>query len=162
MLALLAAALVFGRAEWGRGGLSAGPIRSLVVLPLESVGPGLAQGQDYFAEGITDALTTDLAQIRALDVISRTSALRYRGRKVPMSQISRELNVDAVVEGTVARLGERVRRNDRREPSRIAERRRETTIPDLDDRAAAKSGAEEYRSIDARLPGECLRKWPST
>jgi serine/threonine-protein kinase len=108
-LALLATVLVFGRVEWGRDGLSAGQIRSLVVLPLETLAPGLAQGQDYFAEGITDALTTDLAQIKALRVISRTSAMRYRGRKVPLSQIGRELKVDAVVEGTVVRLGERVR-----------------------------------------------------
>ena len=62
-----------------------------------------------FAEEVTDALTSHLAQIAALRVISRTSAMRYNGRTVPLSEISRELHVDAVVEGTAARVGERVR-----------------------------------------------------
>ncbi len=108
-LALLATALLIGRSERGGDRLSAGQIQSLAVLPLESLAEGVGQGQDSFAEEITDALTTNLAQIKALHVISRTSAMRYRGRKVPLSQISRELKVDAVVEGTVARDGERVR-----------------------------------------------------
>src|SRR5262249_11482642 len=101
-LVLLAAASVFGRIEWGRSKAAAGHIRSLVVLPLEGISHQSEQGQDYLAEVITDALTTNLAQIRALRVISRTSAMRYRGRKVPLSEIARELKVDAVVEGTVA------------------------------------------------------------
>jgi len=108
-LVLLAAAWVLGRIEWDKRDASAGHIRSLVVLPLESLSQEMEQGQDYFAEGITDALTTNLAQIGALRVISRTSAMRYKGRKVPLPEISRDLKVDAVVEGTVARLGERVR-----------------------------------------------------
>src|SRR5439155_18683702 len=108
-LVLFAAALVLGRVEWGKREASAGHIRSLVVLPLESLSQELEHGEDYFAEGISDALTTNLAQIGALRVISRTSAMRYRGRKVPLSEISRELKVDAVVEGTATRLGERVR-----------------------------------------------------
>ena len=108
-LVLLAAAWVLGRIEWAKRDASAGHIRSLVVLPLESFSQAPEQGQDYFAEGITDGLTTNLAQIGALRVISRTSAMRYKGRKVPVSEISRELKVDAVVEGTIARVGEGVR-----------------------------------------------------
>jgi len=108
-LALLAAAFVLGRGEWGRDGTSGGQVRSLVVLPLEAVGEGPGQGQDYVAAEITDALTTNLAQISALHVISRSSAMKYGGRNVPPSQISKELAVDAVVEGTLARHGERVR-----------------------------------------------------
>ena len=108
-LMLLATALVLGRIEWAKRGASAGHIRSLVVLPLESLSQDLAQGPDYFAEEVTDALTSHLAQIAALRVISRTSAMRYNGRTVPLSEISRELHVDAVVEGTAARVGERVR-----------------------------------------------------
>jgi TolB-like protein/DNA-binding winged helix-turn-helix (wHTH) protein/Flp pilus assembly protein TadD len=82
-------------------------IRSLAVLPLENLS-GDAQ-QDYFADGITDQLITDLAQIRALRVISRTSVMTYKGERKALPQIARELNVDAVVEGTVLRSGERVR-----------------------------------------------------
>jgi len=108
-LVFLATALVLGRIEWGKRDASAGHIRSLVVLPLESLSREAEHGEDYFAEGITDALTTNLAQVGALRVISRTSAMRYKERKVPLSEISRELKVDAVVEGTATRFGERVR-----------------------------------------------------
>ncbi len=108
-LALLAAAALLGRVEWGREDRAAGRIRSLVVLPLEPLSETPGEGQGYVAEEITDALTTALAQINALRVISRTSAMRYAGRRVPLSQLRRELNVDALVEGTVARHGERVR-----------------------------------------------------
>ncbi len=82
-------------------------IQSLAVLPLLNLS-GDAQ-QEYFADGITDALITDLAQISALRVISRTSAMHYKGTKKTLPEIARELHVDAVVEGTVARSGERVR-----------------------------------------------------
>jgi TolB-like protein/DNA-binding winged helix-turn-helix (wHTH) protein len=84
-----------------------GPIRSLAVLPLENLSGGATQ--DYFADGMTDELITDLGQISALRVISRTSVMQYKGARKPMPQIARELNVDAVVEGTVVRSGERVR-----------------------------------------------------
>src|SRR3984957_8813013 len=83
------------------------PIRSLAVLPLENLSGGAAQ--DYFADGMTDELITDLAQISALRVISRTSAMVYKGARKPLPQIARELNVDAVVEGTVLRSGNQVR-----------------------------------------------------
>src|SRR5277367_6413457 len=82
-------------------------IRSLAVLPLENLSGDAAQ--NYFADGMTDELITDLAQISALRVISRTSAMVYRGARKPLPQIARELNVDAVVEGTVLRAGDQVR-----------------------------------------------------
>ena len=82
-------------------------IRSLAVLPLESLSGDASQ--DYFADGMTDALITDLAQISALRVISRTSVMTYKRVRKPLAEIARELNVEAVVEGTVLRSGERVR-----------------------------------------------------
>jgi len=65
--------------------------------------------QAYFADGVTDALITDLAQISALKVVSRTTVTRYKGTDKPLPQIARELNVDGIVEGTVQRSGDRVR-----------------------------------------------------
>jgi TolB-like protein/DNA-binding winged helix-turn-helix (wHTH) protein/Tfp pilus assembly protein PilF len=82
-------------------------IRSLAVLPLESLSGDASQ--DYFADGMTDELITDLAQISALRVISRTSVMTYKRVRKPLAEIARELNVEAVVEGTVLRSGERVR-----------------------------------------------------
>jgi TolB-like protein/DNA-binding winged helix-turn-helix (wHTH) protein/Flp pilus assembly protein TadD len=82
-------------------------IRSLAVLPLESLSDDASQ--DYFADGMTDELITDLGQIRALRVVSRTSVMQYKRARKPLPQIARELNVDAVVEGTVLRAGEQVR-----------------------------------------------------
>ena len=82
-------------------------IQSLAVLPLENLSGD--KGQEYFADGMTDALTTDLAQIGSLRVISRTSAMQFKGSKETLPQIGRELKVDAVVEGTVARGQDRVR-----------------------------------------------------
>ena len=82
-------------------------IRSIAVLPLESLSSDASQ--DYFADGMTDELISDLAQISALRVISRTSVMSYKHAHQPLPQIARELNVDAVVEGTVLRSGDRVR-----------------------------------------------------
>ncbi len=82
-------------------------IRSLAVLPLENLSGDASQG--YFADGMTDELITDLSQISALRVISRTSVMLYKGARKPLPQIARELNVDAVVEGTVLRSGDKVR-----------------------------------------------------
>ena len=65
--------------------------------------------QDYFADGMTDELISDLGQISALRVISRTSVMTYKHARKPLPQIARELNVDAVVEGTVLRSGDQVR-----------------------------------------------------
>ena len=82
-------------------------IRSLAVLPLESLSGDASQ--DYFADGMTDELITDLGQISALRVISRTSVMPYKGARKSLAQIARELNIDAVVEGTVLRSGNQVR-----------------------------------------------------
>jgi TolB-like protein/DNA-binding winged helix-turn-helix (wHTH) protein/Tfp pilus assembly protein PilF len=82
------------------------PIRSLAVLPLENLS---GDAQDYFADGMTDELITNLAQIGALRVISRTSVMPYKGARQPLPVIARALNVDAIVEGTVLRSGHQVR-----------------------------------------------------
>jgi len=86
--------------------LSSSAVRSLAVLPLENLS---SDSQDYFADGMTDALITDLAQISVLRVISRTSVMPYKGVHRRLPQIARELNIDAVVEGTVLRSGKQVR-----------------------------------------------------
>ncbi|HKE40364.1 MAG TPA: tetratricopeptide repeat protein [Casimicrobiaceae bacterium] len=86
---------------------SSARIRSLAVLPMESLSGDASQ--DYFTDGMTDALIADLGQISALRVISRTSVMTYKGIRKRLPEIARELNVDAVVEGTVLRSGERVR-----------------------------------------------------
>jgi len=80
---------------------------SLVVLPLENLSGD--KEQDYFADGMTDDLIANLAKIRSLRVVSRSTAMAYKGTHKPVSQIAAELNVDAVVEGTVMRVGNRVR-----------------------------------------------------
>jgi TolB-like protein/DNA-binding winged helix-turn-helix (wHTH) protein len=82
-------------------------IRSLAVLPLENLSGDPAQ--DYFADGMTDELITQLAQIRDLRVISRSSMMTYKQSRKPLAEIARELDVQAVVEGGVLRSGERVR-----------------------------------------------------
>jgi len=82
-------------------------IRSIAVLPLENLSGDASQ--NYFADGMTDELITDLAQISALRVISRTSVMAYKGARKPLLQIARELNVDAVIEGSVLRSGDQVR-----------------------------------------------------
>src|SRR6266849_4051644 len=84
-----------------------GPIRSLAVLPLENLSRD--PHQEYFAEGLTEALITTLAKIGELRVISRSSAMLYKGVRKPLREIARELEVDAIVEGTVLRAGHRVR-----------------------------------------------------
>lgn len=82
-------------------------IKSLAVLPLENLSHDPTQ--DYFADGMTDELISDLAQIGSVRVISRTSAMHFKGTREPLREIARELNVDAVVEGSVLRAGDRVR-----------------------------------------------------
>lgn len=82
-------------------------IRSLAVLPLESLSSDASQ--DYFADGMTDELITDLGRISALRVISRTSVMAYKHTRKSLPEVARELNVDAVVEGTVLRSGDQVR-----------------------------------------------------
>jgi TolB-like protein/DNA-binding winged helix-turn-helix (wHTH) protein/Tfp pilus assembly protein PilF len=82
-------------------------IEAIAVLPFENLSHD--PEQEYFADGMTEALITDLGKISALRVISRTSVMRYKKTDKPLPQIGRELNVDAVVEGTVQRSGDRVR-----------------------------------------------------
>jgi len=81
-------------------------VSSILVLPLENLSGDPAE--EYFADGMTDALIGDLAQIGGLHVISRTSSMHYKGTKKSLPQIAGEINVEAVVEGTVQRSGERV------------------------------------------------------
>ena len=85
----------------------AAAIDSIAVLPFENL-TGDA-GQEYFVDGVTDELIGQLAQIGALRVISRTSVMQYKGVKKSLPEIARELNVDAVVEGTVHQVGDSVR-----------------------------------------------------
>jgi TolB-like protein/DNA-binding winged helix-turn-helix (wHTH) protein/Tfp pilus assembly protein PilF len=105
---VMSAFLVINKFLIENGG-SPASIRSLAVLPLDNLSGDPAQ--DYFADGMTDALITDLAKIGSLRVISRTSAMTYKNRRKPISEVARELNVDAVVEGSVVRSGNRVRIN---------------------------------------------------
>ena len=100
---LLLAALAFAlyRREPPRPAMS-----SIMVLPLENISGNA--GEEYFADGMTDALIGDLAKISGLHVISRTSSMHYKGTKKSLPEIAREINVDAIVEGTVQRSGDRV------------------------------------------------------
>ncbi len=84
-------------------------VRSLAVLPLDNLSGDPTQ--DFFADGMTEALIADLAKIDGLRVISRTSAMRYKGARRPLPEIAAELGVDAIVEGSVVRVGARVRIN---------------------------------------------------
>lgn len=82
-------------------------VRAIAVLPLSNLSGDPAQ--DLFADGITEALITDLARVKGLDVISRTSTMQYKGTAKRLPDIARELTVDAVVQGSVMRAGNRVR-----------------------------------------------------
>jgi TolB-like protein/Tfp pilus assembly protein PilF len=82
-------------------------IRSLLVLPLENLSGD--PEQEYFADGLTEELITKLAKIGAIRVLSRTTAMHYKGVRKPLPEIARELQVDGIVEGTVLRSGEQVR-----------------------------------------------------
>jgi adenylate cyclase len=113
---LLIAALAYGVARWrsSPSGSAEQPatqarvIRSIAVLPLDNFSGD--PNQEYFADGMTDELTTDLAKISALRVISRGSVMQFKGaRRPPTPEIAKMLNVDAVVEGSVVRSGDRVR-----------------------------------------------------
>jgi len=104
LILLIASLAIWKLYTWSRPSPT---IHSLAVLPLESLSNDASQ--DYFADGMTDELISDLGQISALRVISRTSVMAYKRARKPLPQIARELNVDAVVEGTVLRSGDRVR-----------------------------------------------------
>ncbi len=82
-------------------------LHSIAVLPLDNLSGD--KSQEYFADGMTDELITDLAKLSSLRVISRTSVMRYKGTKKGLPEIAHELNVDAIIEGSVVRAGNRVR-----------------------------------------------------
>jgi len=83
------------------------PLRSIAVLPLDNLSGDASQ--EFFVEGMTDELITNLAKVSSLRVISRTSVMRYKGTKKQLPEIARELNVDGIIEGSVMRSGGRVR-----------------------------------------------------
>jgi TolB-like protein/DNA-binding winged helix-turn-helix (wHTH) protein/Tfp pilus assembly protein PilF len=89
-----------------RNGNSLPVIRAIAVLPFDNLSGDLAQ--DYFVDGITEALIADLAKIGSLRVISRTSVMRYKGLHKSASEIARELNVDCLIEGSLLRSGDKV------------------------------------------------------
>lgn len=93
--------------EWLMSRPKAPQIQSLAVLPLENFSRD--SEQEYFSDGMTQALITNLAKISALRVISRTSAMHYKGTHMTIPEIAKELNVDAVVEGSVQRSGTHVK-----------------------------------------------------
>lgn len=107
VLAVILGLTWYVRSSWVRRA-GASQIRSLAVLPLRNLSND--PNQEYFTDGITDELITDLAKTNGLRVISHTSVERYKGTKLSLPEIARELGgVDAVVEGTVMRSGDRVR-----------------------------------------------------
>jgi serine/threonine-protein kinase len=105
---LAAAALTLLPQKW-RPWIPASPSRvtSLAVLPLANLSGDAAQ--EFFADGMTDVLIADLAQISSLRVISRTSVMQFKGSRLALPEIARQLKVDAVIEGSVVRSGDQVR-----------------------------------------------------
>lgn len=105
VLAVIAIAYIVSRSRTERTARS--KITSLAVLPLKNLSGD--PEQEYFADGMTEALITELGKTNIPRVISRQSVMQYKGSKKPLQEIARELNVDAVLEGTVVRSGDRVR-----------------------------------------------------
>jgi TolB-like protein len=99
--------LAGGAAWWQKGRAGPAMIRSIAVLPFQNFSGDASQ--EYLSDGTTEALISNLAQIRALKVISRTSVMRYKGTTKSLPEIGRELGADAVIEGSVHRVGDRVR-----------------------------------------------------
>jgi TolB-like protein/DNA-binding winged helix-turn-helix (wHTH) protein len=106
-LILLASFVAWQRAHAKAAAVNARVLRSIAVLPLENLSAD--RTQDYFADGMTEELITELSRVRSLRVISRTSVMSYRGTKKRLPEIARELGVDGVVEGSVARDAHEVR-----------------------------------------------------
>ena len=108
LLVLIAAAIFSLRLYRQRSSpLAQTEIKSLAVLPMENLSGDASQ--DYFADGMTETLITGLAKVGALRVITRTSVMQYKGTHKPLPDIARELNVDAIVEGSVQHIGDRVK-----------------------------------------------------
>jgi len=109
VLAIAATALALANPGDWRTRLFAGspkPVRSIAVLPLLNLTGD--SSQEYFADGMTEALTTDLARMESLQVISRSSTMGYKGTKKKLPEMAKELHADAIVEGSVQRSGDRV------------------------------------------------------
>ncbi|MCH7576153.1 MAG: hypothetical protein IIA59_13665 [Candidatus Marinimicrobia bacterium] len=108
LMAVTIAAVAFGIWGWMRDGGTVGEIRSIAVLPLDNLMGD--PDQDYFVDGMHEALIADLSKIDALRVISRTSVMQYKGVKKPsLPEIARELGVSAVVEGSILRSENQIR-----------------------------------------------------
>ncbi len=113
--AIVGAALIFvivgvfnvGGVRARLGASAPPPIHSLAVLPLRNLSAD--PNQEYFSDGLTDELITNLAHINSIKVISHTSTMQYKDAKKSLPEIARELNVDGIIEGTVQRSGDRVR-----------------------------------------------------
>ena len=105
--AALVVAIALGVFLWQREPPPSGRIESLAVLPLENLSGD--PEQDYFADGMTEQLTADLSRLGRLRVISRTSVMQYQKARKPLTEIARELKVDGVVEGSIVRIGDKVR-----------------------------------------------------
>src|SRR6185312_2850953 len=105
--ALLVAGNVYGLRDWLFGSAKPHSFRSLAVLPLENLSGD--PKQDYFADGMTEELITQVSKFANLKVISRTSVMQYKGSKKSLPRIAAELHVDAVVEGAVQLVDNRVR-----------------------------------------------------
>jgi TolB-like protein/DNA-binding winged helix-turn-helix (wHTH) protein/Flp pilus assembly protein TadD len=105
--ALLLNSVVRRTQDTSHASAASNPVKSVVVLPFENLSGD--KDQQYFTDGMTDELIAHLAKVRSLRVISRTSAMEYKGTHKTLMEIAHDLNVDAVVEGTVLRYGDRVR-----------------------------------------------------
>jgi TolB-like protein/DNA-binding winged helix-turn-helix (wHTH) protein/Flp pilus assembly protein TadD len=106
-LMVLIAAIWFARRRALHPASIASRVHKIAVLPLENLSHD--EQQEYFSDGMTDAIIDQLARVQGLTVISRTSTMQYKKARKPLPQIARELGVDTVVEGTVLRAGNRVR-----------------------------------------------------
>ncbi len=141
------------------------PIHRIAVLPLENLSGDVQQ--EYFADGMTDAIIDQLARIQGITVISRTSTMQYKKAHKPLPQIARELGVDTVVEGTILRSGNRVRvsaqlidaATDRHLLSRTFEQSIEDVLKLQQD--VARAAAEQIkRSLTAEDTGRLSRPQP--
>jgi eukaryotic-like serine/threonine-protein kinase len=107
VVALIAGGIWYAAKRQRSAAMVPGAIQSVAVLPLENMSGD--PSQEYFADGMTDALITELSHIRKLRVISRTSMMQYKNTQKSLADIARDLNVDAVVEGSVVRSAGRVK-----------------------------------------------------
>lgn len=155
---VLLAALLFQRSG-GQRGVSATPIHSLAVLPLQNLSGDA--GEEYFADGVTDELTTELAHLPDLRVVSRTSAMQSKGSHKSLRQIAQELGVDAVVEGSVMRSGGRVRITaqliDARDDRHLWAKTYEETMQDvltLQDRVVRDIASQTETALGTRHPAD--------